>query len=377
MKNKFLKGVAFAMAAALFPVCTGCDVTDNGKKKIVTTIAPEYDWVMNVLGDKKDNYDVKMLLDSGVDLHSYSPSPADIVAITNADLFIYVGGESDDWVEETLKQSKNENMQVINLLETLGDDVKEEEVKEGMEGHDHDHEHGDDDDDDHDHEGEDHDHEGEDHDHEGEDHDHEGEDHDHEGEDHDHEEGHEHHHEDGEKEYDEHVWLSLKSSQKFVTKISECLSTIDADNAATFKDNAKKYNDSLKELDGKYTSAVNAGTKKTVLFADRFPFRYLVDDYGLDYYAAFVGCSAETEASFETIKFLAEKVDELGLSVILQIESSDGKIANTVKNATTNKNQTILTMDSAQTTTTKQFADGRTYLSIMEGNLDVLKQALK
>ena len=183
--------------------------------------------------------------------------------------------------------------------------------------------------------------------------------------------------EDGEKEYDEHVWLSLKHSQKFVTKISECLSTIDGNNAETYKTNAKKYNDNLKDLDGKYTSAVNAGTKKTVLFADRFPFRYLVDDYGLDYYAAFVGCSAETEASFETIKFLADKVDELGLSVILQIESSDGKIANTVKNATANKNQTILTMDSAQTTTTKQFAEGRTYLSIMEGNLDVLKQALK
>ena len=373
MKKNIFKYIALAVSTVFFPVCVACNTTDSGKKKIVTTIAPEYDWVMNVLGDKKDNFDVKMLLDSGVDLHSYSPSPADIISITNADLFIYVGGESDEWVEDTLKEAKNKDMQVINLLETLGDDVKEEELKEGMEGHDHDHEH-DDDDDDHDHEGEDHDHEGEDHD---DDHDHEGEDHDHEDEDHDHEEGHEHHHEDGEKEYDEHVWLSLKHSQKFVTKISECLSTIDGDNAETYKTNAKKYNDSLKDLDAKYTSAVNAGTKKTVLFADRFPFRYLVDDYGLDYYAAFVGCSAETEASFETIKFLAEKVDELGLSVILQIESSDGKIANTVKNATTNKNQTILTMDSAQTTTTKQFADGRTYLSIMEGNLDVLKQALK
>ena len=365
MKNKFLKGFAFGLASGLFTVCAGCNMTDNGKKKIVTTIAPEYDWVMNVLGDKKDNYDVKMLLDSGVDLHSYSPSPADIVAITKADLFIYVGGESDDWVEGTLKQSKNENMQVINLLETLGDEVKEEELKEGMEGHDHDHD--DDNDDDHDHEGEDHYHEDEDHD----------EDHDHEGEDHDHEEGHEHHHEDGEKEYDEHVWLSLRNSQKFVAKISECLSTIDADNAATFKDNAKKYNDSLKDLDSRYTAAVAAGTKKTLVFADRFPFRYMVEDYKLDYYAAFLGCSAETNASFQTITHLASVIDELGLNVILKIEGSDGKIANSVKNTTTNKNQTILTMDSAQTTTTKQFAEGKTYLSIMEANLGVLKEALK
>lgn len=343
MKNKFFKYIAIAMSTAFFPICVACNSTNSGKKKIVTTIAPEYDWVMNILGDKKDNYDVKMLLDSGVDLHSYSPSPADIVSVTNADLFVYVGGESDEWVEDTLKQSKNKDMQVINLLEVLGDEVKEEEIKEGMEGHD----------DNHDHEGEDHD--DEDHDHEGD----------------------EHHHEDGEIEYDEHVWLSLKHSQKFVTKICDCLSTIDADNAETFKANAKKYNDSLKDLDGKYATAVAAGTKKTLVFADRFPFRYLVDDYSLDYYAAFVGCSAETEASFQTITHLAKVIDDLGINVILQIDGSDGKIANTVKNATTNKNQTILTMDSAQTTTTKQFADGKTYLSIMEANLDVLKQALK
>ena len=350
MKNKFLKIMGIALSSTLIPLCASCDNSNDGKKKIVTTIAPEYDWVMNVLGDKQDDFNVRMLLDSGVDLHSYSPSPKDIVDVSNADLFIYVGGESDEWVEDALKDAKNKDMQVINLLEVLGDKVKEEEVKEGMQEHDHDHEH----------EGEDH--EGEDHDHEGEDHDHEGEG---------------HHHEEGETEYDEHVWLSLKYSQTFVTKIGECISTIDADNVATYKANAEAYNAKLKELDSKYTKAVADGSKKTLLFADRFPFRYMVDDYSLDYYAAFVGCSAETEASFETITFLAKKIDELGLSVILQIESSDGKIANTVKNATTNKNQTILTMDSAQSTTTAQFKEGRTYLSIMEGNLDVLKQALK
>ena len=129
--------------------------------------------------------------------------------------------------------------------------------------------------------------------------------------------------------------------------------------------------------DAEYDNAVKSGSKKTVLFADRFPFRYLVDDYGLDYYAAFVGCSAETEASFETITFLSKKVDELGLSSILTIEGQDKKIADTVKQNTSKKDQEILTMDSLQSTTSKDVEGGVTYLSVMEGNLEVLKEALK
>ena len=278
---------------------------------------------MNVLGDKKDNFDVSMLLDSGVDLHSYSPTPKDIVSISNCDLFIYVGGESDKWVDDVLKDAKNKDMAVINLMEVLGDKAKEEEIIEGMEG--------------------------EEEEEEGE------------------EEG---------PEYDEHVWLSLNNSQLFIQNICDSLSKLDKDNANYYKSNADTYINNLKALDAEYKDAVSKANKDTLLFADRFPFRYLVDDYSLKYYAAFIGCSAETEASFETIKFLANKVDELGLNYILKIESSDGAIANTVKNATQNKNQTILTMDSIQSATTKEYANGRNYLSMMQNNLAVLKQAL-
>lgn len=201
------------------------------------------------------------------------------------------------------------------------------------------------------------------------------------GEDHDHEEGEEHDHdhdhdEEEGPEYDEHVWLSLNSSQLFISEICDKVSKLDKDNASYYKSNADKYINDLKALDAQYKDAVSKAAKDTLLFADRFPFRYLVDDYSLKYYAAFIGCSAETEASFETIKFLAEKVDELGLNYILKIESSDGAIANTVKNATQNKNQTILTMDSIQSATTKEYASGRNYLSIMKSNLEVLKEAL-
>ena len=343
MKNKFSKIMALALSSLVVPFCASCNTTGSGDKmSIVTTIFSEYDWVMNILGEKKDNADVTLLLDNGIDLHSYQPTPKDIVTISKCDLFIYVGGESDEWVDDALKQAINKDMKVINLMETLGDAVKEEEVIEGMEDHDHDHE------------------EGEDHGHE-------------EGEDHDHD----HEHEEGEVEYDEHVWLSLKNAEVIVKEIGKSLSVIDKENADYYNGNVTTYVNKLKDLDSRYAAAVKAGTKDTLLFADRFPFRYLVDDYNLKYYAAFVGCSAETEASFETIKFLANKVDELGLNVILKIESSDGGIANTVKDATTNKNQTIMTMDSLQSASTKEYKAGRNYLSVMEQNLTVLKDAVK
>ncbi|MBO4650184.1 MAG: zinc ABC transporter substrate-binding protein [Clostridiales bacterium] len=358
--KKHLSIFAVVMASAMCLSGCGSSKKNNDKKlSIVTTIFPEYDWVMNILGDKKDNADVTMLLDNGVDLHSYQPTADDIVKIKTCDMFIYVGGESDEWVEDVLETADNKDMVVINLLEGLGDQVKEEELIEGMQGEEHDHEH-----DDH----EDHD----DHDEEDHDHDEHEEDHD---EDHDHE--HEHHHEEGEVEYDEHVWLSLKNASILVDKISGKLQTLDATNADTYEKNAKAYIEKLNALDKEYEEAVAAGSVKTLLFGDRFPFRYLVDDYGLDYYAAFIGCSAETEASFETIAFLSQKTDELNLHTILTIEGSDQKIAKTIVENTTSKDQQILILDSMQSVTSKDVKDGANYYSVMEKNLEVLKEALK
>ena len=200
----------------------------------------------------------------------------------------------------------------------------------------------------------------------------EGHDHD-EDEDHEHEEGEEHEHE---EEKDEHVWLSLKNAEVLVNAISKSLQELDPDNKDTYAANAAAYIEKLSALDGEYQAAVDAATYKTVLFGDRFPFRYLVDDYGLRYYAAFVGCSAETEASFETVSFLAKKVDELKLPCVLTIEGAQHKIAETIVQNTAEKNQKVLTMDSLQSTTSKDVANGTTYLSVMEKNLSVLKEAL-
>ena len=303
---------------------TGAAVSaDNEKISIVCTIFPEYDWAKEVLGELGDNCELTLLLDNGVDLHNYQPTAEDIAKIATCDLFIYVGGESDGWVGDALSEATNKDMQVINLVETLGTSVKEEEIVEGMEAEEE-------------------------------------------------EEGEE---EEG-TEYDEHVWLSLKNAQIFVSAITDSLKMLDAQNADTYQANCDSYVEKLGALDKEYSAAVSVGTKNTLLFGDRFPFRYLVDDYGLNYYAAFVGCSAETEAAFETIVFLSGKVDELDLSHVMVIESSDQKIAQTIIDNTEDKNQGILVLDSMQSTTSEDIAAGATYMSIMESNLEVLKQSL-
>ena len=326
MKKCIYICIAIIIAFGLVFSLTSCgEKAEKEKINVVCTIFPEYDWVKEIVGDEISNIDLTLLLDNGADLHNFQPTVADISKISKCDLFIYVGGESDEWADNAIKDASNKNMQVINLLDVLGNKAKVEEEKEGMQGEtEHEHEN-------------------------------EGE-------------------EEEEKELDEHVWLSLKNAQIFVSEISNKLAAIDKDNKEKYLANAKLYNDKLVSLDNDYANAVNQGNIKTLLFGDRFPFRYLVDDYGLDYYAAFVGCSAEAEAKFETITFLAGKVDELGLHTILKIESSDGKIANTIKENTKDKNQQILTLDSLQSTTIKSNV---TYIDVMQSNLEVLKKAIK
>ncbi len=328
------KIISFLLAAILTAGClSGCASAVNAQAagnpgdpglKIVTTIFPEYDWVMNILGDNPAHAEVTMLLDNGVDLHSFQPTADDIMKISTCDMFIYVGGESDEWVEDALKEATNKDMAVIDLLDVLGDSVKEEEMVEGMQ------------------------------------------------ESEEEEEG-----EEEEPEYDEHVWLSLRNAMTLTESISNELQRIDAANKDTYKSNSDAYIEKLKALDKKYSDAVSGASVRTLLFGDRFPFRYLTDDYGLDYYAAFVGCSAETEASFETISFLANKVDELSLNAVMTIEGADHRIAETIVQNTAGKDQQILTMDSMQSTTSKDVEDGAAYLSVMEDNLSVLKEALK
>ncbi|MCM1474408.1 MAG: metal ABC transporter substrate-binding protein, partial [Muribaculaceae bacterium] len=177
-------------------------------------------------------------------------------------------------------------------------------------------------------------------------------------------------------EYDEHIWLSLDNAGTLCTAIADTLCQVDPENSEQYQENLSTYCHELERLDNEYSETLSGIENKTLIFGDRFPFRYLVDDYGLDYFAAFSGCSAETEASFETITFLADKVDELNIDTIFTIEGSDDSIAKAIISGTTAKNQKISRLDSIQSVTSRQIADGVTYLSIMQSNLNTLKEVL-
>jgi zinc transport system substrate-binding protein len=305
-------------------VLGGCNSKDTQPRddriQIVTTIFPIYDWVINVLGENREQVELTMLLDTGADLHNYQPTAADIMKIHSADIFIYIGGESDEWVEDVMKNVTGKEQTVISLMTVMAENLKEEEIIEGMEqqGHDED-----------------------------------------------------------ETEYDEHIWLSLRNAAIRVNRIKDALIKTDRNNSETYRKNRGYYIRRLNSLDARYQEAVTHSAIRTLLFADRFPFRYLTEDYGLQYYAAFTGCSAESEASFETISFLSRKVDELSLKAVMTIEGSDKRIAETVIRNTSTGNRKILTLNSMQSVTSRDVNNGTTYLSLMEDNLSVLKEALQ
>jgi len=316
--KKFFSALLITVLMVLALVACSNETGKDDKLKIVTSVFPIYDWTVNITAGVS-NVEVTMLVQNGTDLHSYQPSAADLLTILECDVFIYVGGESDKWVAEVLENSPNPDRIVINLMDILGADAKLEETIEGMESAEE---------------------------------------------------------EEEEEEYDEHVWLSLRNAQKFVKKIADELEKKDADNASAYGKNAAAYKTKLEDLDKKYVETLANTDLNTLIFADRFPFRYLLDDYKLSYYAAFSGCSADTEASFQTVTFLASKMDELGLPVVLRIDGSSDKLAETVVAATNSKKQKILMLDSLQSVSSFDVQKGTTYLGTMEKNLTVIKEAL-
>lgn len=321
---KFRKILAITIAALLVVFnLTSCGqdsakkTEDGGKKvKVVTTIFPQYDFARNVLKDKGE---VKMLLKPGAESHSFEPTPKDIKDIENADVFIYTGGENDVWVKKILKSLGKKAPRTIELLDCT--DTVEEETVEGME----------------------------------------------------HEHHHDEHHE-GEHEIDEHVWTSPVNAVKIVEKITDTVSEVDKADKAYFEKNSQAYIKKLKDLDKSFEKVVKEGKRRTILFGDRFPFRYFADRYNLKYYAAFSGCSTETEANASTVKFLIKKVKDEKIPVVFTIEMSDKKIAGSVADATGAKN---LTLHSCHNLTKNELEKGEDYISMMKKNIDSLKEALK
>ena len=313
MKKKLL-----ILLSALTLLLAGCGQKQGSQKlQIVAAIFPEYDWVRQIVGDD-DSVELTLLVDDGVDPHSFQPAVSDMVTAANCDLLIYGGGESDQWL--TKLEATNPNRETLVLLPLLGAQAHQEEVVEGMEAHEEDEP-------------------------------------------------------EGYAETDEHVWLSLRNASLFCQSITEALCHLNPEKADTYRANLAAYQQQLNALDVQYQQAVSAASQHTIVVCDRFPFRYLVEDYNLSYYAAFPGCSAETGASFETVVFLSNKVKELNLSALLVTESSDGRLARTVAENAGNEQMPVLTLNSMQSVSAEQ-AKTLNYLSVMTDNLTVLQQAL-
>ena len=323
----------------------GLSKKDSARSKIsiIATNFPAYDFARAVAGDKAN---VKMLIKPGAETHNFEPTPNDIIDLKNSRMFIYTGGESDEWVKKILNEIDPKTTKIIKMM----DQVKtvKEELVEGMEddeeSHDHDHDHKHEHEDNHNH----------DHKH---DHEHEAED------EHDHDHDHKHntsaeHSEEGED--DEHVWTSPKNAIKIINAIKSELVNIAKDDAATFNQNTENYSKKLSDLDQSFRDIVASARRKTLVFGDRFPLRYFVDEYGLNYFAAFPA-------------FLIDKVKAEQIPVVLKIEQSNGKIAETISKAT---NAKVLTFQSAHNVSPEDFKKGVTYIDLMTGNLKVLKEAL-
>ena len=318
--------IAALTLAVLFSVLSvgcgapgGASADADGKIRVVTTIFPLYDWTREVIGEQAEQISLCCLLDNGADYHSFQPSASDIVKIAEADVFIFTGGGSESWADEALKNRKNKDQKTVRLFTLLEDRLLLEEHVEGME---------------------------------------------------------EEHGAGDAVEYDQHLYLSLVNAARAVEAIRDALSEADPAHQDTYQTNAAAYLEKLSALSASYEETVRSARRDILLFGDRFPFRYLTEDYGLRYYAAFQGCSADAEASFATVAFLAEKVKELSLPGVLVLEKSDHKLAETIISASGLQGVEILAMDSMQAVTPAEMKQGASYLNSMEKNLEALRKAL-
>ncbi len=312
------------LVCMLASVFAGCGKTpapaerNNGRLSIVCTIFPVYDWVRAILGDRLQETELVMLLDSGTDLHSYEPLPDDQLALSRCDLFVYVGGESDEkWAPGMIETLQVKN--TLNLMEALGSAAKEETEVAGMQAEEEEEEEG---------------------------------------------------------ALDEHIWLSLKNAALLCGALRDRLCALDPDHADVYKKNAENYIAELNALDSEYRQTVDAAQFRALLVADRFPFRYLCDDYGITPYAAFSGCSTESTAGMSTIYNLAKYLDDLGLHTVAVTESANQDVAKTVIASSADKNRGIVVLDSLQSVTAERVNAGVTYLGVMRENLNALNKAL-
>lgn len=319
--------IAICLLICVFFVMSGCtshksDVED-GRLKVVSTIFASYDFARQIAGDCAQ---VSMLLKPGMESHSYEPTPRDIISIQECDVFIYVGGENDAWVDNILESMDTSEMTIIKMIDLV--EKYEEEHVEGMEGHVHSEEC-----------------------------------------EHENEHGHEHH-----EEWDEHVWTSPLNAVEICNKITEVFCEKDSVNSKVYTDNSNRYIEELNILHGRFTDIVQNADRNVIVFGDRFPLRYFVEEYDLEYYAAFPGCSSDTEASAATVVFLIDKIREEEIPVVFKIELSSDSMARTIAEDTNTK---VMVFNTCHNITRDEFNAGETYVSLMYRNAEALKEALE
>lgn len=305
--------VAVLLITVIFTGCKNTETTDNGKINIVSTIFPQYDFAREIAGDKAN---LKMLIQPGGESHSYEPTPQDIISIQEADVFLYIGGENDAWVEDILNSVDTTEIQVVKLIDcvelTCIDETEEEHIgSNNQEKHNH--------------------------------------------------------------EYDEHIWTSPINAKKMVESISTAICKADPENSSYYTDNATNYSVELMDLDTKIRNLVSNAKRTELIFGDRFPLIYFTKEYGLTHYAAFPGCSSETEPSASAIAFLTDKVKQDNIPVILKLELSNSTVADTIASETSSD---VLTFYSCHNLSKTQFENGESYISMMTENLETLKIAL-
>lgn len=321
--KKLLSLICILLVLALLPALPSCQkAEDNGKITILCTLFPMYDWVRNIVGNS-ENVEVSLLIKNGTDPHSYQPTAADVMAISDCHMIVYIGGEADTWVEEALDRAKNAHITEIVLSELEGMILREVSSSS--------HSHGED----------------------------------------------EHDHEPHHGVFDEHLWLSLENAKTALTYLSSAICAIDGENTELYKENTANYLTELEKVQGEYAAAVESVGEKDrfMLFADRFPFVYLLSEYGVEYSAPFDGCTTDVDAGFDTVLGLIKEADAHGVKYIAVTESSDKALASTVSGSAKNDIE-ILVMNSLQSVTERQIDDGISYLGVMRENLKVLKKAI-
>lgn len=319
--KKFISSIFWVMLMAITLVgCTQKDVKEtakiDNKLNIVATIFPQYDFTRAIVGDKAN---LSMLVSPGSSVHSFEPSPADIIKVKNADVFIYIGGESDAWIDNILKSIDISKKKIIRLMDYVN--TVEEQTVEGME--------------------------------------------------HEKESESEGHDKKEEHEYDEHIWTSPKNAIKLIGAISDCLCEKDKTNAEFYRQNAQNYIDGIKKVDKDIASIIKNAPNKIIVVADKFPFRYFVDEYGLKYSAAFGGCSDQADASAATIAYMVDTVKKNKIPYVYYVELSNQNVAKSICEQTDSK---MLLLHSCHNVSREDFDSGVTYLSLMKQNAENLRK---